>query len=150
MAGLVTQQLAYLAGIGQGMADIAGAEVAVDGLGRLQVGVAGGQVVPQVLVKLVEAGAFAHRHVVHLVGGLGVGGGGGQDIGLDRVVDVTEVPAGFAVAVDIYRLVVEHGGDPLGNYRRVGPFRVLAAAEDVEVAQADGFEIVAAGEDLGV
>ena len=152
MAWLVAQQPLGFADIGQRVTDVAGAEVPVNGLPAEMFGkpVPFPEDIAQAAIKLVEAGALAYRHVVHLVGGLGVGGGGGQDIGLDRIVDVAEVPAGFAVAVDIDRLFVEHGGDPLGDYRRVGPFRVLAAAEDVEVAQADGFESVAAVEDFGV
>jgi hypothetical protein len=58
---------------------------------------------------------------------------------LNGVVDVAKVTAGFAIAVDVDRLVLDYGGYTLGNDGGVGTIWVLPTAEDVEVAQADGF-----------
>ena len=76
--------------------------------------------------------------------------GRGEEVGLDHVGDVTEVAAGLAVAVDPDRLVAEHGCNPFGDDRRVGPSRVLARTKNVEVAEADGVQAIAPGEDVGV
>ena len=100
--------------------------------------------------RVVQRGAVADGDVVDLVARLGAFAGGGQQVGLDGVGDVAEVAAGFAVAVDVDRLALEQRGSPLGDHGGVGAVGVLAGAEDVEVAQADGCEAVAAGEDVGV
>src|SRR5207247_6646902 len=61
-----------------------------------------------------------------------------------------EVAAGLTIAVDPHALVFHHGGDPFGNDRGVGAVRVLARTEHVEVAQADGLQAIAAGENVRV
>ena len=100
--------------------------------------------------QLVQRRAIADRDVVDLVDGVRILGGGGKQVGLDGVVDVAEVAAGFAVAVDIDRLVLDHAGDPLRDDRGIGAVGILAAAEDVEVAQADGLQAIAAAEHVGI
>ncbi len=122
----------------------------------------------KLLIQLIERGAVADCDVIDLVdggrerrhglprfarndgGGRGCGHGGGEQIGLDGVVDVAEIAAGFAVAVDEDGLALDHAGDPLRYDGCVGAIGVLARAKDVEVAQADGFEAIGAGEDVGV
>ena len=47
-------------------------------------------------------------------------------------------------------LAVDERGGPLGNDCRVGAVRILALAEHVEIAQADGIEAVGAREDRGI
>lgn len=69
---------------------------------------------------------------------------------MNGVVYVTKVTAGFAITVNVDRLVLDHGGDPLGDNGSVGAIRVLPAAEDIEVAQADALEAVGTGKDLCV
>jgi len=94
-----------------------------------------------VLEELVEARAVAQRHVVDLVGGLWMLRGGGQQVGLDRVGDVAEVPAGLAVAVTVDGLPSDHRRNPLGDDGRIGTFGILLArTEDVEVARRRGLE----------
>lgn len=100
--------------------------------------------------KGVECGAVTDSHVVNLIPGLGVACGGGQYVGLNRVGHVAEVAAGFAVTIDINSVTLEQGSGPFGNDCSVSAIRVLTAAEDVEVAQADRGESVAAGENVGV
>ena len=80
------------------------------------------------------------------------GGGrcGGQQVGLYGVGDKAKVAAGFAVAVDVDGFAFEECGRPFGDDGGVGAVRVLAGAEHVEVAQADGVEAVAAGKDVGI
>ena len=58
---------------------------------------------PLHLEQLVERGALGHRHVVDLVGRRGIGDRCSQQIHLDRVLDIAEIPAGLAVA-EIARL----------------------------------------------
>lgn len=150
MGRLIAKQLTSFTDIRLGTHDIASSEIAVYRLNVFQGGVLGGQAVAQEGKEFVQIGAVADCHVIDLVGGFGIIRGGGQQIGLYGIVDVAEVAAGFACAVDIYRLALEHAGDPFGDDRCVGTCRVLATAEDVEVAEADGFEVVGAGEDVGV
>jgi hypothetical protein len=88
--------------------------------------------------------------VVDLADGLGFGGGGGKEIHLNGVGHITEVTAGFAVAVDLDGLILDHGRDPLGDDGGIGAVGVLARAEDIEIAKADGFGAIAAAEDGGV
>jgi len=126
-----------------------GAEVAVHGLlGGFDA--VGGQVVAQQAERGVERGAVADGYVVNLVARLGVCAGGGQKVGLHGVGDVAEVAAGFAVAVDVGRIALEQRRRPFGRHGGIGAFGVLPRAEDVEVAQANGGEAVAAGKHVGV
>ena len=76
--------------------------------------------------------------------------GGGQEVGLDGVVYVAEVAAGFAVAVDVDGLALDHAGNPFGDDGGIGAIGVLAFAKDVEVTQTNGVEAVATGKHVGV
>ena len=69
---------------------------------------------------------------------------------MDRVCNKAEVAAGFAVAVDVDGLAFNHAADPLGDDGGIGAVGVLAWAEDIKVAQADGVKAVAAGKDVGI
>ena len=150
LRGRVAQALRGFADFGQAMAHIASAEVAVHGLGALQVRVAGKQVAVQLGIQLIERGPVAHGHVVNLVHGFGVLRGSGQQVGLHHVGNKAEVAAGFAVAIDVDRLALDHAGNPLGDDGCVGAIWVLARAEDVEVAQADALHAVGFAEHVGV
>jgi len=131
------------------VAHIAGAEVAVHGLyGGFHA--VGGQVVAQQAEQGVERGAVADGHVVDLVARLGAFAGSGQQVGLHGVGDVAEVAAGFAVAVDVDGIALEQRGRPFRHHGGIGTLGVLPRAEDVEVAQADGGEAVAAGKHVGI
>jgi hypothetical protein len=99
--GCVAHQGVGFGDVGQRMADVSGAEIPVFGRCGGQVRVARGQKGFQGVVELVQGGAFTHGHVVDLVEGIRVLGEGGQEVCLDRVVDVAEVPAGLAVPVDV-------------------------------------------------
>lgn len=130
------------------MAHVARAEVAV--LGRLFVGYA--QVIEPFadqVEQLRQGRSGVVGHIVDLAL-VFIRAGCGQQIGLYSIVYEAEIPAGLAIAVNAYVLALNHGGGPFGNHRGVGAVRVLPGAEDVEVTQADGFEAVAAGEDVGV
>src|SRR5262249_60275844 len=72
-------------------------------------------------------------------------GGGrarGEDVRLDDVVDIREVARLTAVAVDLQQLAAQRPENEAGDHRRVFRGRVLAWAEHVEIAQADGFDAV--------
>ena len=75
---------------------------------------------------------------------------GGEQVGLHYIVDKAEIAAGFAVAVDIHRFALDHAGDPLRDDGGIGAVRVLARAEDVEVAQAHALQPVGFAKDIGV
>ena len=74
----------------------------------------------------------------------------GEEVGLDHVVDVGEVPGLLAVAEDDRRLALEQGGDEAGDHRCVLGQRVLARPEDVEVAKRDRLQAVDLGEAAAV
>src|SRR5690606_36229498 len=71
-------------------------------------------------------------------------------IGLDDVIDIAEVPAGFAVAIDDHFFVTNHGGYPARNHGRVSAIGVLPAAEYVEIAQPHCGRAIRASEYVGV
>jgi len=147
--GRVAQQALRLADVGLAVAHVAGAEIAVHGLhGGFHA--VGGQVVAQQGEQGVECGAVADGHVVDLVARLGASAGGGQQVGLHGVGYEAEVAAGFAVAVDVDRIALEQRGRPLGHHGGIGAVGILPRAEDVEVAQADGGEAVAASKYVGI
>jgi hypothetical protein len=72
----------------------------------------------------------------------------GRQVRLDDVVDVAEVARLRAVAEDARLLSGQRRGDELRDHGRVLRLRILARAEHVEVAQADGLEAVGARVDL--
>src|SRR5919197_4525782 len=71
----------------------------------------------------------------------------GEQVGLDDVVDVREVPRLGAVAVDLEGLPAEAPEDESGNDRGVLGLRVLPRTEDVEVAEPDRLDAVEARPD---
>ena len=150
LGGRVAQAGGGFADVGQAVAHIGGAKVAVHGLGILQVQVAWQQIAPQPGIQFVQRGAVAHGHVVNLVDGRGVGRGGGQQVGLHHVGNKAEIAAGFAVAIDVNGLALDHAGNPLGDDGCVGAIRVLAWTKDIEVAQADALHAVGFAEHVGV
>lgn len=150
MGWTVAEQALRLAHVVLGMAHITGAEIPVTGFEIPQVGEAGLQGGTDGSQQVIKGGAVAHGHVVDLVGGRLVFHRCGQQVGLDGIADVAEVAAGLAVAVDPYRLVSDHGRGPLGHHGGIGTVGVLAGAEDVEVPETDGAEIIGPCEHVGL
>jgi len=70
----------------------------------------------------------------------------GLQVGVDHVVDVREVTALQAVAVDARRLAVQEGLDEAGNDGGIGGIRALPRTEDVEVAQGHALQVEAGSE----
>ena len=149
VGGFVAQQRAGAGDVRQRMAHVPGAEVAVDRFGFGGFRLVADDFFADEREQLGERGPLAERHVVDLVPGRVVGAGG-QQVGLHHVVDVAEVAGGFSVAVDVDRRALGERGEPQRDHGGVGSVRVLPLPEDVEVAQADGREAVAAREDFGV
>ena len=137
----VVELLARLRNVGEGVADVAGAERAVVGVGQRQTGPLGLDVLHEGGVELVERGAVAVRDVVHRAGSLGRGDARAE-VGLHNVRDVAEVAARVAIAEDRRPVAVEELADPFGDHGGVGPARVLPPAEHVEVAEPDHLEPV--------
>lgn len=150
MSGKITQQCFCFANVSLAVAHVARAEVAVHGLGALQVRVAGKQVAVQLGIQLIERGAITDGDVIDLVHGFGVLRGGGQQVGLHHIGNKAEVAAGFSVAVDEDGLAFDHAGDPFWDDGGIGAIGVLPGAKHVEIAQADGVKAVAAGKHVGV
>ena len=101
------------------------------------------------LVQLIQRGAIANADIVDLVLGF-IASHGRHDIGLHDIVDIAEVPAGLAVAVDLDGFVSQHRRHPFRNDGGIGAIRVLAAAEYVEIAKTDGRESVSARKNVSV
>src|SRR6266850_547682 len=123
--------------VGDGVADVAGAEVLVLRSAGLEVRIMRQEAGAEYFEEGIQARAVAKADVVNLVDGVFADGGGGEEVGLNHVFDVAEIAAGFAVAVDVDGLFFDHGRDPGGNYSGIRAVRILARAEDVEVAQAN-------------
>jgi len=134
------------------MAHVAGTEGLVNGFRVPDVGQAARrQAIPDEDEEATERGRLPDADVEDLIDGRRPRRGDAREqVGLDHVLDMAEVPAGLAVPEDDARVAARERGDPPGDHRRVGAPRVLARAEDVEVAQADGLDAVRAREDLGV
>src|SRR5581483_8258062 len=145
----VAEQLAGAGNIGLGMEHVAWTEGAAGGAEVAQQQAIRLQSAAEEFEKFVEGGAGVQSDVVNLVGG-GVGGGGGEEICLDSVGDVTEITAGGTVAINLDGLAAEHGANPLGNHGGIGAVGVLAGAKDIEVAEAHALQAVGASENAGV
>ena len=104
----------------------------------------------QIRYELFECCSFAKSGVVHLVHCIRIFGGHGQPVHQDDVVDVGEVAAVFAVAVDQRRLMVHQLLHEQRYHRCIGAVGVLPPAEHVEIAQADGLHSVGFGKDIGI
>lgn len=72
-------------------------------------------------------------------------GKAGLQVGFDHIFNVGKVPALPAVAVDGGALTAEQLFDEFGYHRGVGSIGVLAAAKDIEIPKADGFQAIMAG-----
>ena len=70
---------------------------------------------------------------------------GGPQVDLHCVIDVAEVAAGSAIAIDIDRLTFNQGRRPLGNHRRIGTIWALQTAQYIEVAPPVTFNAVSLG-----
>ena len=75
---LVAQPSGCFVDVRQAMPHITRAEVAVPGLGILQMGVVRQQLANQCGVQLIQRGAVPHSHVIDLVNRLGFAGGSCQ------------------------------------------------------------------------
>jgi len=109
-----------------------------------------GMVVTQVGVKLVQAYTVVDGNVVDLVCRIVTARCSSKQISLNGVDDMAEIPAGFAISVDVNRLVLDHGCDSSWNNGSINAIRILASAEDVEVALANGMKTVGTGKDIDV
>lgn len=107
-------------------------------------------VVAQQCKEHIKRGAIPHGHVVYLIAGISLLRGRSQQVCLHGVGHKAEVAAGFAVAVDVDGLAFKQCGRPFGDDGGIGAIGVLAGAEHVEVAQADGVKAVAAGKHVGI
>jgi len=132
------------------VAYVAGSELVVDGLLLWNGGIHLPQGVLDRLEEFVEGGGFADGDIKDLVEGGGILSGRGKEIGLDDVVDVTEVATGLAVAKNMDGLVLKEGSEPAWNDGGICACRILAWAEDIEIAQANGAQSKGAGEDASV
>lgn len=150
MAGRIPKPRPRLVDIGQGVSHVARSEVAIARLNVAQMREAGRECRADGREEGVERGALADGDVVNLIDGGRLGHGRGQEVGLHGVVDVAEVAASLAVAVDEDVCAAEEGGGPFGDDGGIGARGILARAEDVEIAQADAAQAVGAGEDVGV
>ena len=150
MAGRIPEPGPRLVDIGQRVTHVARSEVAIARLHVAQLREAGRECIADGREEGVERGALADGDVVNLIDGGRIGHGRGQEVGLHGVVDVAEVTAGLAIAVDEDVRAAEEGGSPGGDDGGIGAGGILTRAEDVEVAQADAAQAVGAGEDIGV
>src|SRR5881628_4200693 len=92
--------------------------------------------------QFVDAHAVAAADVEHLAGHAGRRRAGGEQVRVHHVRDVDEVAGLTPVAVDRGRLPRERRGDEARHHGGVLRLRILARAEDVEVAQDDRLEAV--------
>lgn len=137
-AGLVAETLLCERDVSEGVANIAGAR-----LGMLDGSVVAGEFAQQ-SDNLIEGDAMAGGEIHDLAAdGIGMRG---QQVALDGVLNEGEVAALLAVAVNDGHLAGKHAATEDGENAGVLRGGILMRTEDVEVAQADGFKAVDAGE----
>ncbi len=132
------------------MAHIAFPKRAIHRLQRRQFRLTRAEEIAYAVVQLVERGAAAKGHVVHLVHRLRGIRCGGQHVGLNDIVDVAEIARRFAIAIDLAALPGCQLAKPAWNDCGIGTFGVLPRAEHIEIAQANGLHAVGASEHIGV
>ena len=132
------------------MGNVAGAVGAVDGLYLGDFGVELAQILFQIGHELVQCRSLAVCGVVDLVYCFLVRGRKGEHVHLYDVVDICEVTAVLAVAIDGGDLVPHELLYEKRDDRSVCAVGVLTAAEDVEVSQADILGAVGAGEHISI
>ena len=101
-------------------------------------------------MEIDQSRAPAQGYIVDRPGTSGIGGGGGQQVRLNDVVDVAEIARLFPISMDRARGSLHERADPLGDDGGVSSVRILPRAEDVEIAQADGSEAKLPGEYTGI
>lgn len=127
--GIISQKLPCLRDIGIGVLDIALAIWAVDWLDILAEGINKG------LVDIIEILAAAIGDIEGMACCF-VRSKARFQIGFDDILDIGEVTALLAVAIDSRALVIQEHLDELGDDSGIGTMRVLPPAEDIEVSQA--------------
>lgn len=136
--GVVAEEGAGLVNAGEGMRDIADTDGTVSGLDIGNGWVKGGEVLAEHGKEGIEVGALAVGHIVDCIDGAGLVGQGRELIGLDHVVDIGIITGVAAVAIDHGAFVLHELHHEERYHRRVSAVGVLPAAEDIEVAQANG------------
>ncbi|WP_373507311.1 hypothetical protein [Thiocapsa sp.] len=102
------------------MTHVARSEIAIVRLDVARMGEAGCACLADGLEACVERGALADGDSIDRIDGGRVTDGRGREVGLDGVVDVADVAAGFAVAVDEDLRAGEEGGGPCGADGGIG------------------------------
>ena len=102
------------------------------------------------LKKLVQCRSFTASYIIDLTEGFLVLCSSGQNVRLHAVVDKTEIPARFAVPVDIDLPSIQQCGKPFGDHRRISAIGVLPGSKHIEIPEADALEPVGAGKYIGI
>lgn len=121
--------------MGEGMADIPGAEVSINGLRLFHFRPYLGDPVFDHLKQRVQRGAFSKGHVIDLVQGIGVFACSRKDVGLDGVIHKAEIPGGFTIAIDVGGLSIQERREPFGDHRGIGAVGVLRGPKREGLAQ---------------
>src|SRR5882757_8444217 len=93
----------------------------------------------QDLHGLIQANLPTGGEVHAFTGNLSGWSGCSENISFHDVVNVSEIAALFAVAVNRWLVTAKHSGAELRQHARVLRCRILVRAKDIEVAQGDGF-----------
>ena len=91
-----------------------------------------------------------YRNVEYLVSGMLAISCSCQDICLNSIVHITEVPGGFPVTVDSPGFAAPQRAKPPGNHRRIRTIGILPRTKHIEVAQADAIDAIATLKDIGI
>ena len=148
--GLIAEQALCQGDISQGMLYVTGSEVSMKDFNSGGSGEILGHSLTDHPPKLVQGCPFAASHIKGFARNFGIIGTGRQNVRLDGVVDVTEVPTRFAVAVYEGLLTLNERCKPARYNGGVGAMRVLALAENVEIAQPSHRHAVGAVKNFGI
>ena len=104
----------------------------------------------EILHEADEVDRVSASHVEDLPRSFFSGSLGSAEVGVHRVVHESEVTSLAAITKDYRSLTSEHGGAEFGNDAGVGRIEGLTRAEDIEVAQRNGFEAIELVEELRI
>ena len=90
--------------------------------------------VTDIAEKFIQGCAGAISNIIYLINSFFICSAGGEQVGLNAIVNIAEISAGFSIAVDIYVLSFDQGGKPFWHDSGIGAVRILAFSKDIEIS----------------
>ena len=112
--------------------------------------VIGRKIFLEITDKLVECSTLTKSRIIYLVDCFRIGCRHGPHIHLNDIINVREITAILAVAIDVGCLMRHEFLDKQRYDCGICAVGILTAPEDIKISQADVFSTVCAGKDVGI